>query len=117
MPIEFDPAKRRRVLQERGLDLALCDEVFARFHLTRRDEAHSDEEARFTTLGLIGETAGLGILLLAGRLPGGGELALGARELRAMPGVTDRERDLLDLHAELCRKGDTSRASLSPLCA
>ena len=56
MPIEFDPAKRRRVLQERGLDLALCDEVFARFHLTRRDEAHSDEEARFTTLGLIGET-------------------------------------------------------------
>lgn len=34
------------------------------------------------------------------------------RGLRAMPGVTERARDLIELHSELCRKGDTSRASL-----
>lgn len=53
MDIEFDPAKREQVLAERGLDMARCGEAFDGFHLTRRDDKHSDDEERFTSLAAL----------------------------------------------------------------
>jgi uncharacterized protein len=51
--IEYDPAKRERVLAERGLDMARSGETFAEFHLTRRDDGHSLEEERFNSVGVL----------------------------------------------------------------
>lgn len=53
MQIEYNEAKRRRVLTERGLDMARADEVFAAFHLNRRDAAHSDDEHRTISVGAL----------------------------------------------------------------
>lgn len=53
MEIEYDPAKREQVLTERGLDMARCGETFGGFHLTRRDDKHSDEEDRFISVGTL----------------------------------------------------------------
>jgi len=53
MEIEYDPAKRDQVLEERGLDMARCGEAFDGFHLTRRDDKHSDEEDRFISVGKL----------------------------------------------------------------
>lgn len=56
MEIEFDEAKRARILEERGLDMARAGELFAGFHLTRRDEKHStDAEERFNSVGTLGD--------------------------------------------------------------
>ena len=51
----FDPSKRQKVLEERGLDLADAEQVFEGFHLTRRDDNHSDDEDRSITLGRLGD--------------------------------------------------------------
>ncbi|MEO7247327.1 MAG: BrnT family toxin [Novosphingobium sp.] len=53
MEIDYDVAKRDQVLAERGLDLARAGEAFADFHLTRRDDKHSDVEDRFHSIGMI----------------------------------------------------------------
>lgn len=53
MEIEYDPAKRDVVLAARGLDIARCGEAFDGFHLTRRDDRHSDLEQRFLSLALL----------------------------------------------------------------
>lgn len=53
MEIEYDPFKRDQVLAERGLDLARCGETFDGFHLTRRDDKHSDEEDRYISVGKL----------------------------------------------------------------
>lgn len=53
MEIEYDPAKRDQVLAERGLDMAWCGEAFGGFHLTRRDDKHSDEEDRYISVGKL----------------------------------------------------------------
>ncbi|MFM5954359.1 MAG: BrnT family toxin [Novosphingobium sp.] len=53
MEIEYDPAKRDQVLAERGLDMARCGEAFDGFYLTRRDDKHSDDEERYTSLGTL----------------------------------------------------------------
>ena len=54
MRYSYDPSKRAKVLEERGLDLADAEQVFAGFYLTRADDRHSGEEVRNTTLGKIG---------------------------------------------------------------
>jgi uncharacterized DUF497 family protein len=51
MRITFDHAKRVTVREERQLDLADAGQVFEGFHLTRSDDAHSDHEERFKTVG------------------------------------------------------------------
>lgn len=54
MEIEFDEAKRSRILRERGFDMARAGEVFEGFHLTRRDDKHSTEgEERFNSVGVL----------------------------------------------------------------
>lgn len=54
MEFEYDPAKRRKVLEERGLDIARAGEVFEGFHLHRADDGHSTaDEMRYIELGMI----------------------------------------------------------------
>jgi uncharacterized DUF497 family protein len=53
MRVTYDPAKRRRTLLERGLDMRRAKEVFADFHLTRTDERWSYGEPRFVTVGWL----------------------------------------------------------------
>lgn len=51
MRITFDPAKRARTLQDRGLDFADADLVFSGATLTFRDERADYGEDRFVTVG------------------------------------------------------------------
>jgi uncharacterized protein len=53
--IEFDPDKRERTVQERGLDFARCGEVFEGRHVTFEDTRIDYEESRFITLGWLGD--------------------------------------------------------------
>lgn len=50
MRVVYDENKRLEVLNSRGLDFNDAAEVFAGFHLTRRDERDYDED-RFQTVG------------------------------------------------------------------
>jgi uncharacterized DUF497 family protein len=53
--ISFDPEKRKRVLDERGLDFADADRVFAGRTLTRLDTRFAYPEERFQTFGFLDE--------------------------------------------------------------
>jgi uncharacterized protein len=53
MRIEFDPAKRDRTLQERGLDMARADEIFAGPTITTLDERRNYGERRYITVGFL----------------------------------------------------------------
>lgn len=56
MEILYDEAKRARILEERGLDMAQAGKLFDSFHLTRRDDKHStDREERFHSVGVLGD--------------------------------------------------------------
>lgn len=54
MKITFDPAKRETTLLERGLDMALAEEVFKGPHITFEDNRHDYGEARLVTFGQMG---------------------------------------------------------------
>jgi uncharacterized DUF497 family protein len=49
--ITFDPAKRARVLAERGLDFAKAGEVFSGLIVTIEDNRFDSPEVRFQTAG------------------------------------------------------------------
>lgn len=51
MKYSYDEAKRQRVIEERGLDLADAGTVFEGFYLSRVDEKHSEAEQRTITVG------------------------------------------------------------------
>jgi uncharacterized DUF497 family protein len=51
--IEYDPAKRERVLRERGLDLADAAEVLSDECYEMPDERFPYGEARWVSLGLL----------------------------------------------------------------
>ena len=53
MKIEFDPTKRARTLEERGLDFAQAAQVFAGKHLTVEDTREDYDEQRFQTAGWL----------------------------------------------------------------
>ncbi|WP_374374179.1 BrnT family toxin [Tabrizicola sp.] len=53
MDIEFDPAKRRATLADRGLDMADAAEVFADAILTLADTRLDYGEDRFMTVGYL----------------------------------------------------------------
>ena len=53
MEIAFDPAKREWTLQERGLDLARCLEVFAQAVTSFDDERFDYGERRRITVGYL----------------------------------------------------------------
>lgn len=53
MNLEFNKVKRDKTLQERGLDFARANEIFAGFHFTGHDNRESYEEHRFITVGYL----------------------------------------------------------------
>ncbi len=53
MDIVFDPEKRLKALNERGLDFARADEVFEGPNLTVQDDRRDYGEVRFMTIGLL----------------------------------------------------------------
>ena len=55
MKVTFDPAKRERTLQERGLDFAEAGTVFAGHVLTLEDTRNDYCETRFQTYGSLND--------------------------------------------------------------
>ena len=53
MNLEFNKVKRDKTLQERGLDFARANEIFAGFHFTGQDNRESYKEHRFITVGYL----------------------------------------------------------------
>lgn len=53
--IEFDEAKRRKILEERGLDLADASEVFAGEYAEIEDDRRDYGETRFRVWGRLGD--------------------------------------------------------------
>lgn len=53
MEIEFDPGKRDRTLEERGLDVARASEIFAARHFTAEDTREDYSETRYITVGIL----------------------------------------------------------------
>jgi uncharacterized DUF497 family protein len=53
MRITCDPAKRRRTLEERGLDMRRAKEIFAGLHFTSVDDRFDYGEPRFVTVGWL----------------------------------------------------------------
>ena len=53
MRLEFDPDKRNKTLEERGLDFARLAEVFEGLHYTGQDTRMSYPEDRFITVGWL----------------------------------------------------------------
>jgi uncharacterized protein len=55
MKITYDPVKRDATLYHRGLDMAQAGEVFAGSHITVQDIRFDYNEARFVTVGRLGD--------------------------------------------------------------
>ena len=53
MKLEFDRAKWKKTLQERGLDFASAAKVFDGLHFTGQDKRMDYEEDRFITVGWL----------------------------------------------------------------
>ncbi len=53
MNVSYDPAKRRKTLDERGLDFADAPKLFEDIHYTTRDNRTDYAEPRFQTVGLL----------------------------------------------------------------
>jgi uncharacterized DUF497 family protein len=53
MNVEYDPVKRRRTLDERGLDFESINAVFDGFHLIRTDDRKDYGEVRHIMLGAL----------------------------------------------------------------
>lgn len=53
MKIQFNQAKRDKTLEERDLDFARADEIFAGQHLTRIDDRQEYGEDRYITAGIL----------------------------------------------------------------
>tara|TARA_R110000850_G_scaffold3804_11_gene17685 strand:- start:217 stop:498 length:282 start_codon:yes stop_codon:yes gene_type:complete len=54
MKITFDPEKRQRTLEARGLDFADAATIFQSRHLSHLDDRQDYGEKRFITYGYIG---------------------------------------------------------------
>jgi uncharacterized DUF497 family protein len=56
MKVTYDPEKRRRTLEERGLDFEDAPQVLSGFHLTQPDLRKDYGEDREITVGLLNDT-------------------------------------------------------------
>lgn len=90
MKVEFDDAKRKRALAERGLDFARAGEIFAGPHFTGQDTRQGYLEDRFITAGLL--DARLVVMVWTPR----GE----ARRIISMRKANAREKALYEKHLD-----------------
>jgi uncharacterized DUF497 family protein len=82
--IDFDPAKRRATLEQRLLDMARGDEIFAGPTLTITDDRKNYGEPRFITIGRLD-----GRMVVAVWTPRGA-----ARRMISLRKANDREQAL-----------------------
>ena len=91
MRIIFDPTKRDKTLQERGLDFADAEIVFAGVTLEIEDKRHDYGESRVICYGLL-----LGRMVVVGYTPRGAD-----RHVFSMRKANEREQNriapLLDI--------------------
>ena len=91
MRITFDPAKRAKTLQERGLDFADAEIVFEGVTLEIEDKRHDYGESRVICYGLL-----LGRMVVVGYTPRGAD-----RQVFSMRKANEREQNriapLLDI--------------------
>ena len=91
MRIIFDPAKRDKTLQERGLDFADAEIVFEGVTLEIEDKRHDYGESRVICYGLL-----LGRMVVVGYTPRGAD-----RQVFSMRKANEREQNriapLLDI--------------------
>jgi len=80
--ITFDPSKRDRTFDERGLDFADAAQVFAGDHLTFQDDRQDYGEPRFISIGRL---AGRMVVLVWTPRPG-------ARHMISMRKANEREQ-------------------------
>ena len=88
MNLEFNKFKRDKTLNERGLDFARANEIFASFHFTGQDRREMYEEHRFISVGYL--DARLIVLVWTPR----GE----ARRIISMRKANDREKAIFESH-------------------
>ena len=81
MRITYDPAKRRRTLEERGLDFERSSEVFEGLTLEVEDNRHDDGEKRILCVGYLD-----GRMVMVGYTPRGV-----ARHIFSMRRCNERE--------------------------
>ncbi len=84
MQITYDPAKREKTLQERGLDFARANEIFAHQHFTKADLRHSYPEERWVTIGLLDQR--MTVLVWTPRM-------FGERRIISMRKANEREQE------------------------
>ena len=58
MKITYDPSKRQKTLEERGLDFEDAPLLFAGKHFTREDDRKDYGEVRLVTVGMLREMIG-----------------------------------------------------------
>ena len=91
MRITFDPTKRDKTLQERGLDFADAEIVFEGVTLEIEDKRHDYGESRVICYGLL-----LGRMVVVGYTPRGAD-----RQVFSMRKANEREQNriapLLDI--------------------
>ncbi len=82
MKLEFDQAKRKKTLLERGLDFARAAEVFVSVHLTGQDIRQSYAEDRWITVGYLDQRLVVIVWTLRGE----------ARRIISMRKANEREK-------------------------
>ena len=88
MNLEFNKVKRDKTLQERGLDFARANEIFAGVHFNGQDTREIYDEHRYITVGSL--DARLVVLVWTRR----GE----ARRIISMRKANDREKAIFESH-------------------
>ena len=86
MRITFDPAKRDKTLQERGLDFADAEIVFEGVTLEIEDKRHDYGESRVICYGLL-----LGRMVVVGFTPRGAD-----RQVFSMRKANEREQNRIE---------------------
>ena len=90
MKLEFDQAKRKKTLQERGLDFARAVEVFDGIHFTGKDKRMDYEEDRFITVGWLDDQIVVTVWTPRGEV----------RRIISMRKANDREKTLYASYLE-----------------
>jgi hypothetical protein len=90
MKIEFDQDKRDKTLQERGLDFARADEVFASVTVTMADTRRDYGETRYISVGLLDLRAVILVWTPRDR----------ARRIISMRYANDREKERYSKHLD-----------------
>jgi uncharacterized DUF497 family protein len=90
MKLEFDQAKHKKTLQERGLDFSRAAEVFDGLHFSGQDKRMDYEEDRFITVGWLDDDMIVMVWTPRGKV----------RRIISMRKANDREKTLYTRYLE-----------------